>query len=331
VRPNEVIQTPIIKSADNLDTLADRVRNREKRNRTDQLAHVKKQAADTYAARLQAKRGKWGPWCEKAGLSQQQAWKYAAFGEITLKEWFRSLSEDEQWAEWQKTSGNAPAREDEQEPEEESAKPQPVPKTPPTHPRQPPVTEEEDAEDEDDAEEPEAEAEAEAEAEDAEDAEEPEEASEPDSTNRRPGGGPVKTTSRKRPGLPRIKTSPIFAERESALRQLVKKIRSIGQMTEKRFNDLVSKTIPVKHFKAMVEMLPYLRLVEDNGKVELIADEDARDLCTLVRARLEKAYKVMRSGSRFKFDYDLLELTISELYDLVSNCAGGHARAKRGS
>lgn len=97
----------IVRPADDLESLARRVGEREKKNRKGQLEHVKRQAADVWAARQQCKRGEWGPWCQRAGLSQQQAWKYAEYGKTLLKGDFSELPEDEQWLKWQRISGNA--------------------------------------------------------------------------------------------------------------------------------------------------------------------------------------------------------------------------------
>jgi hypothetical protein len=66
------------------------------------------------AARQQCKkRGEWKPWCEKTGLSKEQAARYTRFGERCRDDTFLALSEDEQWAEWQRISGNAAPAEDE--------------------------------------------------------------------------------------------------------------------------------------------------------------------------------------------------------------------------
>ncbi len=99
---------------DTLDTLAKRVRDRENRSRKDQLEHAKKQSADVLAARTQAKRGQWGPWCEKAGLGQPQAWRYAEFGKVCVTHAFSQLTEDGQWEEWQRIQGNAPDKDNEE-------------------------------------------------------------------------------------------------------------------------------------------------------------------------------------------------------------------------
>lgn len=117
---NFVDPPALVRKADSLEALAKRVSEREKRSRKDQLEHVKKQAADVLAARQQAKRGQWGPWCEKAGLSQQGAWMYAEFGKSLVTSGFSALSEDEQWAEWQRISGNSPSEDEDAEEREGS-------------------------------------------------------------------------------------------------------------------------------------------------------------------------------------------------------------------
>jgi hypothetical protein len=94
-----------------LEALADEVREREGRNRKDQLQHVKTQAAAVLCAWEQAQYGEWGPWCVRAGISQPQAWRYRTFGQTIRHEWFERLTEDLQWAEWQRVSGNAPPAE----------------------------------------------------------------------------------------------------------------------------------------------------------------------------------------------------------------------------
>jgi hypothetical protein len=111
----------IVREADSLDALAQRVRNRERKSRKDQLAHAKAQAVDVLAARQQAKRGEWGPWCARADLSFTQAWRYAEFGKVCVTKSFQALSEDGQWAVWQRISGNGPTQND--GPEEEATPP----------------------------------------------------------------------------------------------------------------------------------------------------------------------------------------------------------------
>jgi hypothetical protein len=113
-------QTAIVRPADDLAELARRVGDREKRNRRGQLDHVKQQAADVYAARQQAKRGQWGPWCEAAALIQSQAWRYAEFGKVCVTHGFSSLPDDEQWAAWQKIQGNTPRDEEQSDTSEDS-------------------------------------------------------------------------------------------------------------------------------------------------------------------------------------------------------------------
>lgn len=86
------------------------------------LAHAKAQAADILAARLEAKRrgrGHWGPWLEKAGLEERQARRYVEFGKAVVTSGFSTLSEDEQWAAWQRIQGNVMREEIEEETEEE--------------------------------------------------------------------------------------------------------------------------------------------------------------------------------------------------------------------
>src|SRR5262249_46572133 len=97
-----------VRQAEDLSTLASRVRQRETKNRSGQLAHVRAQAADVRAARLQCKRrGQWQQWCRQAGLSKAQAWRYARFGKVSYTKPFQSLSEEEQWRRWQVLCGNA--------------------------------------------------------------------------------------------------------------------------------------------------------------------------------------------------------------------------------
>jgi len=106
-----IVSPPAIVRADaeGLAVLATRVREREARNRTDQLEHVKKQAADVWAARPQAERGEWGAWCEKAGISLWAAGCYQRFAKLLVNQQFLSLTPDQQWAEWQRICGNARA------------------------------------------------------------------------------------------------------------------------------------------------------------------------------------------------------------------------------
>src|SRR5262249_55155952 len=66
------------------------------------------------------KRDTWGPWCIKAGLSLSHAWRYVELGKLCVTQSFQALSEDEQWAEWQRISSNAPRDEPEgDEPEDD--------------------------------------------------------------------------------------------------------------------------------------------------------------------------------------------------------------------
>ncbi len=114
----------IVKQSENTDltTLATRVRDREKRSRKDQLDHAKKQATDVCAARLLCKkRGTWGPWCKEAELSEARGRQYCQFGKAIVTIGFSDLSEDDQWAEWQRISGNTRKEEPEEEMEEEPA------------------------------------------------------------------------------------------------------------------------------------------------------------------------------------------------------------------
>jgi hypothetical protein len=92
---------------ENLATLARRVRDRERKNRTDQLEHVKRQAADVRAARLQCeKRGQWKSWCKKADLSPIRGRQFNQLGKLIVTIAFQGMTEDEQWAEWQRIQGN---------------------------------------------------------------------------------------------------------------------------------------------------------------------------------------------------------------------------------
>ena len=111
-------------SPENLNELAVRVKEREKKSRKDQLEHAKCQATDVLAARRLAKRGEWGPWCESAGLSRERAGQYVRFGKAVVTAGFSGLSEDEQWEKWQKISGNSsqpPIENGKEECEEEPA------------------------------------------------------------------------------------------------------------------------------------------------------------------------------------------------------------------
>lgn len=96
-----------VRSVEDLATLAKRLRAREKKSQKDMLDHAKKQASDILAARQQAKRGQWGPWCDEAGLSQERALQYIRFGKTVVTTDFSNLPEDQQWAEWQRISANA--------------------------------------------------------------------------------------------------------------------------------------------------------------------------------------------------------------------------------
>src|SRR5262245_38354853 len=103
----------VVRPAEDLEALAKRVREREKKSRSSQLEHAKRQAADVLAARGQAKRGQWKPWCEKAGLSEERALQFSRFGKTIVTTVFQALSEDEQWEEWQRISGNASSDDEE--------------------------------------------------------------------------------------------------------------------------------------------------------------------------------------------------------------------------
>lgn len=105
---NGLAPTAIVRAAEDLSTLAKRVSEREKKNRTGQLEHVKKQAADVLAARQKVKHGEWDSWCKEAGLGRTRAWQYAEFGKCSVTEHFADLPEDEQWTRWQRISGNSP-------------------------------------------------------------------------------------------------------------------------------------------------------------------------------------------------------------------------------
>jgi hypothetical protein len=101
----------IVRPAEDLDALARRVKEREKKSRKNQLAHAKAQAADVRAARKLARHGQWGPWCERAGLSNKGAWNYVEFGKLVVTTYFQALSEDAQWEEWQRIQGNVGQKE----------------------------------------------------------------------------------------------------------------------------------------------------------------------------------------------------------------------------
>jgi hypothetical protein len=90
------------------DVIARRVRRREKRNRRQQLEHVKKQALDVLAAYKLTRYGHWQGWCRDAGLSQPMAWMYRRFGEALAANEIAELSENEQWKTWQRISGHPP-------------------------------------------------------------------------------------------------------------------------------------------------------------------------------------------------------------------------------
>ncbi len=106
-----------VRPAEDMWARADKVRQREKKSRKDRLVCAKEQAVDAYASRREAKRGQWGKWCERAGLSQKQAWRYVEFGKSVVTTDFPALSEDEQWSVWERISDNAPPDEEEDKPE----------------------------------------------------------------------------------------------------------------------------------------------------------------------------------------------------------------------
>jgi protein gp37 len=116
-----------VRPAANLKQLAARVRQREAKS----FRLTKEQALDVLAARQQARRGQWGPWCKEAGLSQQHAWRYVELGKSLVTSGFSDLSEGEQWAEWQLISGNRP-------PDDEDEDDTPTPRPPSSPPAREP-------------------------------------------------------------------------------------------------------------------------------------------------------------------------------------------------
>jgi hypothetical protein len=104
----------VVREVEDLNALARRVKNREKKSRKDQLMHAKRQAADVVAAHKLAKAQgkKWADWCEAAGLSRMQANRYERFGRRNVTLRFRALGEDQQWEEWQRIQGNVGQEED---------------------------------------------------------------------------------------------------------------------------------------------------------------------------------------------------------------------------
>jgi hypothetical protein len=101
-------QTAEVRQAEDLDVLAKLVARDLKKDRSDQLAVAKRVAERVARARVQAKHGEWGAWCEKATLSQQRAWQFNEFWKSLVTSDFKSKSEEEQWNEWQRISGNKP-------------------------------------------------------------------------------------------------------------------------------------------------------------------------------------------------------------------------------
>jgi tRNA G10 N-methylase Trm11 len=103
---------PVDYGDESLDSIGERVSKRQRKFRKEELRHVKQQAYDVYKARKKAKpRGKWGPWCEKYGLSLEQADRYVRFWKLVVTTGFFELSEEEQWQKWQEVQGNV-SRED---------------------------------------------------------------------------------------------------------------------------------------------------------------------------------------------------------------------------
>jgi hypothetical protein len=121
----KLLKTPIVKRAEDLESLARRINAREKKSRKDTLQHARQQGEDLLAAKAKCEPRKWQQWREEniTAFGKMQATRYMRFAKsnVTL------LSEDQQWDEWQRISGNAQAEEDEQGEEEPKPKPPSAP------------------------------------------------------------------------------------------------------------------------------------------------------------------------------------------------------------
>src|SRR5262249_41651475 len=91
---------------EDLATIAKRIKDRERKSHQDQLAHVRAQGHDLISAKAKCKHGEGKKWVEEeAGLSVRQAQKYMD----AIKSAFKAhLTEEQQWDEWQRVSGNKP-------------------------------------------------------------------------------------------------------------------------------------------------------------------------------------------------------------------------------
>jgi hypothetical protein len=98
----------IVRAAEDQDaaTIFKRINAREKKSHKDQLAHVKAQGRDLELANSKCKHGEWEKRIkEEGGMSPVQAWRYrTAYKSFVTKD----LTEDQQWEEWQRISGNTP-------------------------------------------------------------------------------------------------------------------------------------------------------------------------------------------------------------------------------
>jgi hypothetical protein len=60
-----------------------------------------------------------------------------------------------------------------------------------------------------------------------------------------------------------------------------------------------------------------LQPVSSQVLADVVVTDEARDLCVIIRDRLERCQRVMTESNRFRFDVDMIKKTIQDLYDLA--------------
>ncbi len=111
--------------------------------------------------------------------------------------------------------------------------------------------------------------------------------------------------------------------------EMVDKVKKLGSVSHKKFQEALGGVTNQRWFMICVKNIHYLEVRDYGGEIELIVNEEEKEIMTAIRRRIERAQHLMTTSNRFKFDYDQIKKAIQDIYDLTTLAAEPKSRSKR--